>query len=184
MTPRTSDQLPTKNWIELGAMIDASRGHPVAFWSDPGREPQEVDVGSGTFHPAQWLTHLALRMNEAIAKRTLFDSRLAAVGPKLFKWELRAGRYHYSYKAKRAKTLDMIRRSHARAVELQFKSAHEIKMGSDTGVRLLVEAHMGTHVRSYAVDSTSASNWDVDCMNQLARRILGDADFWAAAKLK
>ncbi len=182
LLPRTSAPLPWKVWAESGAMVDASRGYPVAFWSDPSREPAEVQVAGATLHPAQWLTHLALRMNEAIGQKTLFDTRFAAIGPTLFKWELASGRYRYTYKAKPEVTADLIARSHARAFELRFGSANVVKIGSETGVRILVDVIGRGIKRSYAADSTKASGWDVDCMDILARRVLGDASFWEAAK--
>ena len=182
LLPRTSAPLPWMAWADSGAMVDASRGHPVAFWADPSREPTEVEVGGATLHPAQWLTHLALRMNEAAGQRTLFDTRFEAIGPTLFKWELASGRYRYTYKAKPEATADLIARSHARAFELRFASAHVVKIGSETGVHILIDVIGGGTKRSYAADSTKVSGWDVDCMDILARRILGDASFWEAAK--
>ena len=182
LSPRTSATLAWTEWAESGAMVDASRAHPVAFWANPSRSPTVVDVGGAEFAAGQWLTHLALRMNQAIRSKTLFDSRFAAVGPKLFAWELAAGRYTYTYHDTAAKTAALVARSRARAVELRLISAKRLQLGADTGVRLLVAATGGGRTRNYTAETTQSHAWDVTCMDQIARKILGDPNFWAAAK--
>lgn len=178
--PRTSSPLQWQAWAESGAMADASRGHPVAFWADPSREPATVDVSGGTLQVSQWLTHLALRMNEAISRKTLFDTRFQAVGPQLFNWKLSAGRYRYTYKGKPAATAEMIARTRARAVELRLSRVGVVKLGSENGARLVVTTVLEGRKRTYMAESSLNSGWDVDLMSQIARKILADASFWSS----
>ncbi len=181
--PRTNGPLKWKDWAEEGALVDASRAHPIAFWTDPQRKPVAVEAFGGSLQATQWMMHLALKMNEAIRTKTLYDGRFTMVSPKLFAYELNSGRYTYTFRAKPSELSDMIRRSGARTVEVRFGSAKPVRVGSDTGVRVMVEVVVGGLKRSYTADSTDSVHWDAECMNAVARKILGDPRFWDAVKV-
>lgn len=177
--PRTSHPVPFEQFVEIGAVIDASRAFPVAFYADPAAKPRIVDVEGQDLHASDWLTHLAKRMNQALAKVSLYDARFMPIAQTIFREELHAGRYTYPYEHA-AQDLQKTRVP-ARIAALRFVSANRVRVAADSGVKVVVELRLADLTRLYSFESTG-SNWDLDCFTGIARKILGDVRFWEAVK--
>ena len=180
LRPRTSAELPYKEYKKLGAVTDASRAFPIAFYADPTQDPVELDVPyvlpAGHVLAAQWMTHLAARMNQALHEVGLYDRRFAAFAHQVFHNDLASGDYIYNFKGDGAVKRD-IEVSGARLVKLRLKSMKPVTSGSMQIVRLVVELKMGNLQRMYQAES-NAADWDRACFDGIARKILGDPKFW------
>ena len=180
LRPRTSAELQYKDYKSLGAVHDASRAYPIAFYADPTQDPQVVQVPfglpAGKVLAAQWITHLAAKMNQALHEVGLYDRRFASFAHRVFHNNLSSGDYIYDFKGDAQVDKD-IKLSGARIVKLRLKSMTVATAGSEQTVRLVVEATVGGLPRLYQANSNGA-NWDQQCFDRVARKILGDPGFW------
>lgn len=177
--PRTNRPLPWQEFAKIGSVVDASRGFPVAFYADPGAEPRTVDVDGTTLYASDWLTHLAKRMNQALAKVSLYDTRFMVVAQKMFTDEIVNGAYTYPYRG--ASKEMQASALHARIAVLQFASAAPTRIVAESGVRVVVKLKLHSMTRLYVHEATGA-HWDHECFARIAEKILGDADFWRAVQ--
>ncbi len=177
--PRTSHPLKWKEFAQIGGMIDASRGFPLAFYADPGAEPIVTDVDGTDLYAADWTTHMAKRMNQALAKVSLYDSRFMPVAQKLFSDKLVNGAYTYPYRGagKELQTSAL----HARIAVLKFHSAKPVTIAAERGIRVVVQLKMFSMTHLYAHEATG-SHWDQKCFEEIARKILSDGKFWRAVQ--
>jgi hypothetical protein len=178
LQPRTSAPLDTSRW-QGGAMTDASRGFPIAFYADPCAKPAEVEVGGDKLAAAAWLCHLARAMNEELARASLYDVRFAGLGKDLIGAQVEAGRYVYRCAPGAAAKVE---REVVRAVELRLLSADRVEVAGAKAARLRVEVRVGRARLTYEAHS-SQGTWDVAVFTELGRKILGDASFWEAVKV-
>jgi len=180
MQPRTSAELPYKKYKALGAVVDASRAYPIAFYAEHNQKPVEVIVEygfpKGRLLAGQWTAHLAARMNQALHEVGLFDRRFSAFAHRVFHNRLSAGNYVYDHKDFNAMKRD-IELSRSRLAKLRLVSAKPATTGSMRVARVTVEVTMGGLQRMYQADSGRA-DWDAHCFDQIARKILGDPGFW------
>lgn len=180
LRPRTSAELQYKEYKKLGAVIDASRAYPLAFYAAPSEAPKVVEVKLGLsgahVQTAQWLTHLAARMNQALHEVGLYDRRFAQFAHRVFHNTLSSGDYVYDFDAPGAVVKD-IELSGARLAKLKLTSLKVVKVGADEAVRATVEVLIGGLPRMYQAEG-SGSNWDQRCFDGLARKILSDSGFW------
>jgi hypothetical protein len=180
LQPRTSAELPYKDYKKLGAVIDASRAYPMAFYADPTQKPLEIEVAYGL--PAskvlasQWLTHLAARMNQALHEVGLYDRRFAAFAHRVFENRLSSGYHIYTFEGDERLIQD-VELSGARLVKLRVKSFVSATAGSEQVARLTVEVTSAGLQRLYQADSNGAK-WDRACFDGIARKILSDSAFW------
>ena len=177
--PRTSHPVPFREFKEIGAVVDASRGFPVAFFAVPGRAPEIVDVDGQQLYAADWTVHIAKRMNQALALVGLYDMRFMQSGQLIFRDELSTGRYSYPYRSK-----DMAREMSlmpARLAELRFVSAKPVAVGGEAGVQLVLEVSLFSRKHLYSFEAIGG-HWDVECFVGIARKVLSDAKFWRAVK--
>ena len=177
LTPRTSQPLNWQKWSKAGAMVDASRAHPVAFWVDSAATPAAVEVAGDTFNARQWLLHLSLRLNEAVKKKTLYDGRFASAGPTLFQWALRNGRYAYEHVGTSASNRELVERSGARTAELRLLTVKRERRGAQ-----FPRSPSGSTASKLTFESEveSDAHWDAACVNELGAKILASARFWQA----
>ncbi len=177
--PRTSHPLKWQEYSKLGGVVDASRGFPLAFYADPGAEPRIVDVDGTDLYAADWMTHLAKRMNQALAKVSLYDSRFMPVAQKLFSDKLINGAYTYPYRGagKEMQTSAL----HARIAVLKFQSVAPVTVVAESGYKVVVEVKMFSMTRLYVHESTG-SHWDKTCFEAIGRKILSDSAFWRAVQ--
>lgn len=180
LQPRTSAELPYKGYKKLGAVADASRAYPLAFYADPTLAPTELEVGFGLAGAkvlaAQWLTHLAAKMNQALHEVGLYDRRFAGFAHQVFRNQLSSGDYVYLFKDDGSIKRD-IEVSGARLAKLRIKSMTTVTVGSERMVRLTVEVTIGGLPRMYQADG-ARGNWDQQCFDGIARKILSDPGFW------
>lgn len=177
--PRTSRPVPWQEFAKIGGVVDASRGFPVAFYADPGAEPRTANVDGTTLYVGDWLTHMAKRMNQALAKVSLYDTRFMAVAQKLFTDEIVNGAYTYPYRG--ASKEMQASALHARIASLQFESATRVSIVAESGVRVVVKLKLFSMTRLYVHEATGP-HWDHECFTRIAEKILSDGDFWRAVQ--
>ncbi len=181
--PRTSQPLKWRAWAKAGAVIDASRAHPVAFWIDGASTPETVAVDGESFAARQWLLHLSLRLNEAVKTKTLYDGRFAAVGPTLFRWRLVNGRYKYEHVGQSEDNLDIVVRSGARVAQIKFvKLTHQIKAGQFV-YELTAELQVGLSKLVLSGEAEGREHWDARVIDDLGTNILASGQFWQAVAM-
>lgn len=180
LQPRTSAELPYKDYKKIGAVMDASRAYPVAFYAEPTQKPVQMRVEFGlpaaNVMAAQWLTHTAARMNQALHEVGLYDRRFASFAHQVFHNRLSAGTYVYDFKGD-GTVKRYVEVSGARLVKMKVVSFKPVKSGAQEMVRLTVEITIGGLPRLYQADSAGA-RWDRGCFDAIARKILGDPAFW------
>lgn len=177
--PRTNRPVAWQDFTTTGGMLDASRGFPLAFYADPGAEPRMVEVDGTTLYAGDWMTHIAKRMNQALAKVSLYDTRFMTVAQKLFTDKIVNGAYTYPYRG--ASKEMQASALHARIVMLQFESAKPVKIVAESGVRVVVKLKLFSMTRLYMHEATGA-HWDHECFTHIAQKILSDGDFWRAVQ--
>jgi len=177
--PRTSHPVKWREFTAIGGMVDASRGFPLAFYADPAAKPRIVDVDGTELYASDWMTHIAKRMNQALAKVSLYDTRFMPVAQKLFSDKLINGAYTYPYRgaSKEMQTSAL----HARIAVLKFQSAAPVTIVAESGYKVVVELKMFSMTRLYMHEATG-SHWDKTCFEEIARKILSDGRFWKAVK--
>jgi hypothetical protein len=175
LTPRTSAPLDTTEWNQ-GALIDASRAYPVAFWADACKEPEGRVVASDNLLTGQWLAHFSRALNEAVARAGLYDTRFGEIHSSVLGGELVAGEFVYKCNPD---SVALVRRSATRIVQITLKSADRVVVVSDRAVVVVVEVHVGKQTLQYQAHSIR-SGWDAEVFSQLGRSILGDPGFWQA----
>ena len=180
MQPRTSAELQYKDYKKLGAVVDASRAYPLAFYAEHSQKPAVVAVdfglGGAQLQAGQWLAHLAARMNQALLEVGLFDARFRAFSQQVFHNAVHAGDYVYDFKDFNGLKRD-IELSGARLVKIRLVSAVPATVGAVRVARVTVELMLGGLARMYRADSAKA-DWDADCFAQIGRQILADPGFW------
>jgi len=180
LQPRTSAELQYKSYKKLGAVIDASRAFPIAFYANAQQQPLTLEVPFGmpsaTLAAAQWTTHLAKMMNQALHEVGLYDRRFAAFAHQVFHNNLASGDYVYDFK-NADKLMPDIRVSGTRLVKLKLLSAKPVREGADEVVQVTVEATIAGLQRLYQA-TAQGSNWDRKVFDAIAKKILSDPGFW------
>ena len=164
-------------------MSDASRGFPVAFYVNPGAEPQtvEVDAGLGTtrVHAAQWLADLARVMNVALAQVSRFDERFLPWSQQVYAHDIEDGDRVYKWREP-AGGIDVGKARVARMRLIELKSAGSTSEGQTA--QIVVEVAVGDSVRMYACEKSSPK-WELEAFTCAGEKILGDPKFWQAVAL-
>ncbi len=180
LQPRTDQPIPFEKYRDLGAVVDASRGFPVAFMALTTDKPQQVEVsmglGSVTVQTAQWMVDLARSMNMAMAKVALYDDRFTPTSQQIFHNELDSGDLVYDFKP----AADW-KPAAARVARLALRSleAHSQSDGVLFQIQVQVDLPGFTHI--YTCERTAPSNWDRDAFSCAGEKILGDPLLWKAA---
>ncbi len=179
LQPRTSSSIEVKTWGE-GAMIDASRAFPVAFWADPCVAPPAVDVGGDSLLVSHWLPYLAKRMNDVAASGGLYDQRLSSseAGKSVLKSEISNG--YYVYRCLPESTA-RVGREAVRIVKLELESATPTRIGADAGVVVRLAVIAGASRLSYQAQAAGI-HWDIEVFQELGRKVMSDPAFWAAVE--
>ncbi|MSP93129.1 MAG: hypothetical protein EXR79_15235 [Myxococcales bacterium] len=175
--PRIADPLPVQQFQDVGAMADASRGFPVAFYANPGDQPDVIELpAGGCIHGSQWMVELARTMNVALAKATLFDERFKPLAQQVFNYEVDNGDVSYAWREP-ASGPDF---GGARVVTLKlnnFKTFSSLGEGITGQATVEVNIRGGGFTKYYACEKTGA-RWDRDTFTCVGERILGDPGFW------
>lgn len=180
-SPRVGDPIPVERLTETGAMVDASRGYPVAFYANPADQPEvlELDLGLGGTHlqARDWALDLARSLNLVVAKVSLFDERFKAFTPQIFAHDVDNGDRQYKWREPEG-GVDF---QNTRVARLKLKSFKAAGVTGGVETRSVVEVSIGGFSRAYGCEKLSASSWDVEAFTCLAEKILGDPEFWKAA---
>jgi hypothetical protein len=174
--PRVADPVPVQALLDVGAMADASRAFPVAFYANPGEAPEIRDLASGAIQGSQWLTELARNMNVALAKAGLFDERFTPLSQQVFNYEVESGDVIYKWREPAGGPQFL-------GVRVAKLSLKEFKAAAGLGEAVTAQATVEVTIPSsgfakfYACEKTSAK-WDREVFTCIGERILGDPGFW------
>lgn len=183
MLPRVNDDLQLNAAANQGAAHDASRGFPIAFYANPGQDPETVEVshGLGTirFAGAQWVTELARQLNKAIAKVTLFDQRFAPISQQVFAYDVSDGDLSYAWRepVEGLSTGGM----HMRIAKLRLDNFKTAATSEGVVATASVELNLGAYRQIYSCEK-AGERWDREVFSCLGQKILGDASLWQAAQ--
>ncbi len=179
LQPRTSSAVDVKTWGQ-GAIVDASRAYPVAFWADPCVNPPAVEVGGDSLLVSHWLPYLAKRMNDVAVATGVFDQRLSSseAGKSVLSNEISNG--YYVYRCIPESTAKVGREA-VRIVRLVLESATPTRIAADSGVLVRIGVIVGAKRFSYQSQAAGV-HWDVEIFQELGRLVMSDPAFWAAAE--
>jgi hypothetical protein len=166
---------------QTGAAADASRAYPVAVLASPAEEPLTIDVETGMsgtrVQVAQWLTELAVAMNRAIKRFTLFDDRAVPVTRLLFHSEVSSGDIRYDWTPAAAPLPEVpARLAWMKVLKLTARSTSE-----GVEANLVVQVTMSGFAQGYACQVTSPGHWERAVFACIGQKILGDKRFWDGA---
>lgn len=182
MQPRVNDDLGLNNAVLHGATVDASRGFPLAFYANPGQDPEFVDLDHGFGNTrvagAAWVTELARQLDNAIAKVSLYDQRFSALAQQVFASEVSNGDLSYAWHepAEGLQTLG----SNVRIARLRLDSFKTQSTGEGIHVTASVELKLGDFKQTYTCER-AGERWDRAVFACLGEKILSDARLWKAA---
>ena len=183
LRPRTSVPLPYKSYKRIAAVMDASRAYPVAFFALPNQAPvtKTLDYGLGgtKVMTGQWLAHLAFNMDQALHEVGLFDQRFRPFAQRMYRHDTSAGDLSYPFKPDANFSQDMLM-SGARLAKLSIHSLKPVTMGAERVVQMTIEVSLGGLQRMYQA-TCSGAEWDAVCFHRIARKLLGDPNFWKSA---
>ncbi len=178
--PKVDDTVPAEAFTDHGAVIDASRAYPIAFYADPSAEPAFAEAATGMqtlrIPGPQWLAHLALKLNESVARVGLYDLRFSLHARDVFATEAEAGRVRYTYRAQKD---DPARFHPARVAVLTIQSIEGKSVSDGVELTLSVQVDMVgfTHVYVHReVVGTSPR----DVFIGLGKKLVSDPAFWRA----
>ena len=175
--PRIADPLPVQQFQDVGAMADASRGFPAAFYANPGNSPEVIELpAGGRIHGAQWMVELARTMNVALSKATLFDDRFKPLAQQVFNYDVDNGDVVYAWREPAAGP-DF---GGARVVTLKLKDFKTVSsLGEGITGQATVEVNiLGSGFTKYYACEKTGQKWDRDTFTCVGERILGDPSFW------
>ncbi len=184
LQPRDTDDLRFNAVVLKGAAADASRGFPIAFYANPGQDPEfvELDHGIGTTRVAgaQWVTELARQMDKAIAKVSLYDERFSAIAQQVFAYDVVNGDLSYSWRepAGGLPTTGI----HVRLARLRLDSFKTLSTSEGVQINASVELKLGDFKQVYSCER-AGERWDREIFACLGEKILGDSALWKAAQL-
>ncbi len=183
MQPRVNDDLGFNAAVLTGATVDASRGFPIAFYANPGQDPEivELEHGIGTTRVAgaQWVTELARQLDRAIAKVSLYDDRFSTVAQQVFAYDVSNGDLSYAWR----EPADGLPTNgiHVRIARLRLDSFKTTSTGEGVHVAASVELKLGDFRQIYACER-AGERWDRAVFACLGEKILGDSALWKAAQ--
>lgn len=183
MQPRVNDDLGFNSAVLSGAPVDASRGFPIAFYANPGQDPEvvELDHGIGTTRVAgaQWVTELARQLDRAIAKVSLYDERFSSIAQQVFAYEVSNGDLSYAWR----EPSDGLPTTgiHVRIARLRLDSFKTTSTAEGVHVSASVELNLGEFRQIYACER-AGERWDRAIFACLGDKILGDPAVWKAAQ--
>ena len=178
--PKVDDVVPSELFTDHGAVVDASRAYPVAFYANPAAQPEFFEAATGMqtmrIPGPQWLAHLALKLNEGIARVGLYDLRFSANARDVFATEAAAGYLRYTYQAQKD---DPQRFAPARVAVLSTQSIESKSVSEGVELTLSVQVELAGFARTYVhreVVGTSPRGAFVG----LGTKIVSDPEFWRA----
>lgn len=181
--PRVNDDLKLNSVAGTGATHDASRGFPIAFYSNPGQDPEEVTVDHGLgptrVRVAQWVTELARQLNIAIAKVSLFDQRFSAVSQQVYAYEVSDGDLSFAWR----EPVEGIPLSgeRPRIAKLRLNGMTTASTSEGVVATASVEVNLGGFRKVYACER-AGERWDRAVFGCLGEQILSDTLLWQAAQ--
>jgi len=180
--PRVEPPIKAESFTDEGALRDASKGFPVAFYANPGQKPEvlEVDGGLGStqLHAAQWTTELARQLNRAVAKLGRFDDRFAPFSQQIFAHEVTDGDMRFPWREPASFAADVERVRLVRLHTLTVTARAETGGMSAAGT---IEASLPNgwgHI--YACEVAPGPNWQQRLFTCLGEKVVGDTAFWTA----
>ena len=182
MQPRVTDDLGFNTAVLHGATVDASRGFPIAFYANPGQDPEFVEVdhaiGNTKVAGALWVTELARQLDRAIAKVSLYDERFSSIAQQVFAYEVSNGDLTYPWR----EPADGLPATgiHVRVARLRLDSFKTASTGEGVHVTASVELKLGDFKQIYSCER-AGERWDRAVFACLGEKILGDSSLWKAA---
>ncbi len=183
LQPRVNDDLGLNAAVLHGAVVDASRGFPIAFYANPGQDPEMVElehtIGTTKVAGALWVTELARQLDRAIAKVSLYDERFSPVAQQVFAYDVSNGDLIYAWR----EPADGLPTSgiHVRVARLRLDSFKTTSTGEGVHVTASVELKLGDYRQVYTCER-AGERWDREVFACLGEQILGDAALWHAAQ--
>ncbi len=183
MQPRVNDDLGLNAAVLSGAPVDASRGFPIAFYANPGQDPEFVEVdhaiGTTKVAGALWVTELARQLDRAAAKVSLYDERFSPIAQQVFAYEVSNGDLSYAWRepAEGLPTTGI----HVRVAHLRLDGLKTDSTGEGVRVSASVELKLGDFHKTYACER-AGERWDRAVFACLGEAILGDSALWHAAQ--
>lgn len=183
MQPRDTDDLRLHPAVLHGAPVDASRGFPIAFYANPGQDPEYLDldhgIGGVRFAGAQWVTELARQLDKAIAKVSLYDERFSPIAQQVFAYDVSNGDLTYSWREPPAGL--PTNGIHVRLARLRLDTFKTSSTSEGVHVSASVELKLGDFKAVYSCER-AGERWDREIFTCLGEKILGDSAMWKAAQ--
>ena len=181
--PRVNDDLALNAAASRGATHDASRGFPIAFYANPGQDPEDVEVNHGLgptrVRVAQWVTELARQLNIAIARVSLFDQRFSAVSQQVYAYDVSDGDLSFAWREPKEGL--QLSGERPRIAKLRLNGLRTTSTSEGVVVVASVELQLGTYRKIYDCEK-AGERWDRTVFGCLGEQILSDPLLWKAAQ--
>lgn len=180
LAPQVARGIDTEKMSSQGAMADASRAYRVAFYADPGLQPEVIDVSVGLggtkVLASQWTTELARQLNRVIAKVGLYDERFQEFGVEIFNHDIEQGDIVYKWRPPAGgPKFGRTRVATLRLTELKTGTG-----GDGITADAVLEVSMHTWVHLYACEVVAQEDWMAKTMACLGEKVLGDPSLYKA----